>query len=783
MKLRRPLFRKYLGVLTGLIVGTLVLASAVQVLFNARAQRAQVGEVLASESRRAALQIQSFLSDITASMGWVLDYDQPGQDADLAAIRDESQRLLRKEPAIMRVRYVGGDGCERIVVARVEVDRRGPCATLAPADAALARAARARQLAYGTVLFRDGSEPFMEIALAARGRAGGVLFAQVDLRQIHDSVSAIHVGRSGFAFVTDASWQLVAHPDQSLVLRHLNLGGAGAVRDALAAGRAGAPQQAAMLSTGLDERRVLSAVASVPGPHWWVFVQQPAREAFDPIVASLWAAALVALAAIACAVGASYVLARRMASPILALRAGAATIAAGDLKARIALGTGDELELLGSDFNRMAEALGQSYAGLEAKVEQRTRALAEAGEQVRRQARQLAQVNAELSVRLEELAVRKDEAERASAAKTRFLAAASHDLMQPMHAVGLLVGILRRRIGAPELAALVHKVQAAVQGMETLFGSLLDISKLDSGAVKADVRTVALQDLLGFIELNYQPLAQEKGLRLRVARCRAHVRTDPALLERIIGNLVTNAIRYTDSGSVLVGCRRAGAAVRIEVWDTGMGIAPAFQEQIFEEFFQLEGGARAGAKGLGLGLSIVKRSAGLLGHRLALRSTPGRGSVFALSMERAGQGAPAEHVPAGAFEEALRGAFVVVVDDDGDARYALEQLLHLWGCHVIASASLVDVLDQLTRHLRPPDLILTDLRLGPALTGLAVIDGVRAVTGELTPAIILSGESVAPAPLPAACAMLLKPAGPRRLAELCAAMLVPGPVEQAPARP
>jgi signal transduction histidine kinase/CheY-like chemotaxis protein len=781
MKMRKSLFRKYLGVLAGLIVGTLILASAVQLVLNARAQRDRVGEVLGSESRLAAMQIQSFLSNIVASMGWVLDYDQPGQDADLDAIRDESQRLLRKAAAIVQLRYVNGDGCERIVVSRVDTDRREACAALSASDLALVQAAHAHQVAYGTVLFRDGSEPYMDVALAARGRAGGVLFAQVDLRQIHDTVTGIHIGRTGFAYVLDQSWHLVAHPDESLVLRHLDLRDSTVVRDALGAGQQGAPQRQAMLSTDMDERRVLSALAPVAGPNWWVFVQQPAREAFAPIVASLWAAALVVLAAIAGAVGASYVLARRMASPIQALRAGAENIGAGDLGARITIDSGDEVELLAAEFNRMAEALGQSYAGLEAKVQQRTFALAEAGAQVQRQASELAEVNAELSVRLDELAVRKDEAERASAAKTRFLAAASHDLMQPMHAVGLLVGILRRRIHVPEVSALVVKVQAAVQGMETLFGSLLDISKLDSGAVKVDMRTMALQDLLGFIEVNYQPLAQEKGITLRVARCRAAVLTDPGLLDRIIGNLVTNAIRYTASGSVLVGCRRVGKAMRVEVWDTGMGIAKQYQAQIFEEFFQLENPDRDRGNGLGLGLSIVKRSAELLGHRLTLRSEPGRGSVFGIELPCVPNNAAADpaHGSSEPAEEWLRGAFVVVVDDDGDQRFALEHLLHLWGCHVIASSSLVDVLDQLTSHLRPPDLILTDYRLGPALTGLAVIDGIRDVTGELTPAVIVTGESAAPATasLPEHCVVLRKPAGPARLFEVCTAMLAPRELE------
>lgn len=753
MKLRQPLFRKYLKVLTGVISLTLVLATLSQLVLSVAEQRQRAGELLNAEARTAALQIDAFLSPIVGSIGWVLDFDQPGQEPDLAAIRDESLRLLHKSAAIMRARYITGDNCQRLDVSRIEVDRSRVCVPLDAADATLVAAARNGRTAYGSVRYHDGSAPFLDIAVGARGRQGGVLVAEVDLRQIHATVSAIHVGATGFAYVIDPLHQLVAHPDASLVLRNLNLRDTPAVRDASNAG--------AILTTDQRGRYVLSATAPVAGPRWKVFVQQPAREAFGPIERSLWAALLVLLVALAGAAAASFVLARRMANPILAVRAGAEKIGAGQLATRIDVRSGDEVELLAHEFNNMAETLGQSYASLETKVLERTAALAKASEQVRA-------VNGELSLRLDELAVRKDEAERASAAKTRFLAAASHDLMQPMHAVGLLVGILRQRVHAPETSDLVHKVQSAVQGMENLFAGLLDVSKLDSNAVKVDVRTVELEALLHFIETNYQPLAQEKGVTLRVVPCRAAVRTDPGLLDRILGNLVTNAIRYTPAGGkVLVGCRRVQDQVRIEVIDTGIGIAPQFQAQIFEEFFQIENTERDRTNGLGLGLSIVKRSAALLKHPLSLHSNPGRGSCFGITVPAMPRQPAAE--PAAALRDTLHGAFVVAVDDDGEARFAMEQLLHMWGCHAVVSGSLEDVLVQLERHLRPPDLILTDMRLGQGTTGLDVIAAIRAETGEPTPALIVTGESELPpqSALPLACQLVRKPVGAARLQQLC----------------
>ncbi len=754
MKLRQPLFRKYLKVLTGLISLTLVLATLFQLGLSVAEQRQRAGELLDAEARTAALQIDAYLAPIVGSMGWVLDFDQPGQEPDLAAIRDESLRLLHKSAAIMRARYVTGADCQRLDVSRIEVDRQRACVPLAAHDAALVAAARNGRVAYGGVRYHEGSAPYLDIAVGARGRHGGVLLAEVDLRQIHATVSAIRVGATGFAYLLDADMQLVAHPDASLVLRKLNLQDTPAVRDAVNGG--------AVLSTDRDGRYVLSATAPVDGPRWTVFVQQPAREAFGPIERSLWAALLVLLLALGGAAGASFILARRMASPILAVRAGAEKIGAGQLDTRIEVRSGDEVELLAHEFNNMAATLGQSYASLETKVQERTSELAAASVQ-------LTKVNGELSLRLDELAVRKDEAERASAAKTRFLAAASHDLMQPMHAVGLLVGILRQRVHAPETSDLVHKVQSAVQGMENLFAGLLDVSKLDSNAVKVDVRTVEMEALLDFIENNYQPLAQEKGIELRVVACRAYVLTDPGLLDRILGNLVTNAIRYTPpGGKVLVGCRRLQGALRIDVLDTGVGIAPQFKAQIFEEFFQIENAERDRSNGLGLGLSIVKRSAALLGHPLSLQSHPGRGSRFGITVPAVARQPVAEPVPA-KLKDMLHGAFVVAVDDDGQARFAMEQLLRMWGCHALVCATLGDVLVQLEQHLRAPDLIVTDMRLGRGETGLDVIAAVREQTGETTPAVIVTGESELPPQTawPPACQMVRKPVGPARLQQLC----------------
>ncbi|MET3135059.1 signal transduction histidine kinase [Oxalobacteraceae bacterium GrIS 1.11] len=774
MSLRQSLFHKYLSVLSAMICGTLLLASLAQIALSVQQQRRRTDELLIAESRLATVQIESFLSSIVASMNWVLDYDQPGAQLDLDALRDEGLRLLRKSPSLTQLRYVDSHACVLLELSRIQVDRRPSCRELplSPGEQALLARVHSARLAYGPVLFRDGSAPYVDVAVAARGN-GGALLAQIDLRQIHATVTGVRVGSTGYAYIVDRDWQLVAHPDNSLVLRHLDL------RHSSAAAAALGSTQSTVLTHDIDARYVLSAAATVPGPNWWIFVNLPTREAFQPILTSLWLTLLIIVLAMLGAIAASYYLAQRMTRPILAVRAGAARMSAGDLQARIVVSSGDEVELLGQEFNLMAARLGESYAQLEEKVRQRTQALEQAGEQVRRQADELTSVNTELSVRLGELALRKEEAERASAAKTRFLAAASHDLLQPMHAVGLMVGILRQHIRYPEVSRLVMKVEAAVLGMEALFGSLLDISKLDTQAVRIDLQPVQIDSLFSFIELNFQPIAQEKKIVLRVACNRYVVRTDPAVLERMVGNLVSNALRYTCSGKVLVGCRRRGGMILLQVHDTGIGIPAQYLAHIFDEFYQIDRTGDAHGKGLGLGLSIVHRSAALLGHTLHVQSTPGAGSVFSISLPLVRHAASrnALQLMADPMHEALRGAFIVIADDDRDACEATEQLFRAAGIHVVAATSTAALLEVVAEHLRTPDLIVTDLRLGPDDSGLRLIEALRSDSEQLTPALIITGESHLPAQetLPQHCQLVRKPVGPARLFLLCSQMLG-GPV-------
>lgn len=358
-------------------------------------------------------------------------------------------------------------------------------------------------------------------------------------------------------------------------------------------------------------------------------------------------------------------------------------------------------------------------------------------------------------------------AERASAAKTRFLAAASHDLRQPMHAIGLLVGLLKERANAPmEVEALAHKAQQSVHLMEDLFGSLLDISKLDAGAVQPDRTAVSLHALLAQIDQTWSPQAAAKGLRLRVRMCRGAVHSDAMLLGRIAHNLVANAVAYTRRGGVLVACRPRQGGWELQVWDSGPGIASEHQAAVFDEFMRLAAPGE-GRQGLGLGLSIVQRSAQVLGHAVRLASRPGRGSCFAVHMAAA-RTAPlaAPGTVPDAWLSALKGAFVAVVDDDATSREATAALFMAQGCLVVSEAGAAGLLDELERHLRAPDLLLTDWRLGAQDTGQALLLALRARYDLPIPALLVTADTgLEPAAAGAApgVVVLRKPVSARRL--------------------
>ncbi len=377
-----------------------------------------------------------------------------------------------------------------------------------------------------------------------------------------------------------------------------------------------------------------------------------------------------------------------------------------------------------------------------------------------------------------ELRNQKDAAEEANVAKSRFLAAASHDLRQPLHALGLFVQSLHESGLAARERHIIGNIRRSVDAMEELFNALLDISRLDAGVVQPRIVTIPLASVFDSLRFEYAPVAREKKLALIVMKTAVHVRSDVSLLSRIIRNLLSNALSYTDRGGVVLGCRRNGDSVRIEVWDSGKGIPADRHEEIFREFSQLENPERDRRKGLGLGLAIVERLARLLGHSVELRSEVGRGSVFSITVPR---GAQEDCVPLDAPEATtafdLAGALVLVVDDEAAVQDGMAAVLRRWGCEVLTSGSGAEMLAKLVGVRKLPDLIVSDYRLRGEENGIQVVEMLRGEFNADIPSLLVTGDT-APDRLRDAEAsglpILHKPVNPARLRTLIANLLRQG---------
>lgn len=359
------------------------------------------------------------------------------------------------------------------------------------------------------------------------------------------------------------------------------------------------------------------------------------------------------------------------------------------------------------------------------------------------------------------------EAERANRGKTRFLAAVSHDLAQPLHAAKLFTHALGQHAGDEVTREAVGNIVGALGSAEGLLAGLLDISRLDAGGLRPQIQAFALADLMTGLGSEFGVLAAQRGLRLDVVPTRLWLHSDPQMLRRILQNFLANAVRYTEQGRILFGCRRRGDHAEIEVWDTGPGIAADHHALIFEEFRRLQ----SQGQGLGLGLSIAERIARLLGHPLSLRSWPGRGTVFALRVPLAD---PVSAPLAPVEQEPVQrdGGCVLVVDNDASVLKAMQALLTGWNCRVLPASSRGQAVAIAGRQR--PDLVLLDYHLDAGVTGLVVLAALRDMLGQQVPAVVITAdhsEAVRSAVAAAGCHLLQKPLKPLALRALMSRLL------------
>jgi len=349
----------------------------------------------------------------------------------------------------------------------------------------------------------------------------------------------------------------------------------------------------------------------------------------------------------------------------------------------------------------------------------------------------------ELSNAIAEVEQAREAAESANLSKTRFLAAASHDLLQPMNAARLFISILRQQPETdPDQSQLIKRADRSLGAAEELLSALLDISKLDSGMYRPEPEAISIKDLFEQLRRRFQALAANRGLQLRVHAVDCYVFSDPKLLYRILQNFLANALRYTERGGVLLGCRKRGGHVHLSVWDTGVGIDEADREAIFQEFHRLEYAQRLDERGLGLGLAICDRISRMLGHDMDLRSRPGRGSCFTVTVPLASATAidsRAESVAVTGDTLPLKGLTVLCVDNEPDILEGMRLLLERWGCTVRTAANNRQA-EQQVRESGPPGFVLVDYHLSDQYNGLDVITHLEKRTGIRLPVIVITAD-------------------------------------------
>lgn len=678
---------KVAGAIIGVALVVLLVSGGAGVWVFLSAHHDMTAELHDHRAEAAARQIAGFIEGIDARLRGLV---QPSWHSLSAGDREiEALRLLRAMPAVSELRIIDPLGREQLRVGQLAFDVVGSGTDLANDPGY--RAATRLPTSLGAVTFKDGSEPYVTLYTRADGPDAGMVIAEVNLKLIWDMVVPMRIGAQGYAYVVDGHGQLIAHPDISLVLRRTDLSHLPQVQATL-----GGLDDGPRLVPGrnLGGQAILSAHARVPPTTWHVITEVPREEAYAFVAATVRMSALALLGSLAAAIVLGVAIARGMTRPIRRLAAGAARIGAGDLDHRIAVDGRDELAELGRRFNRMAEQLGASYATLEEKVAERTEELAQANR-----------------------------------AKSRFLATASHDLRQPLHALGLFIDELNACPTPERRARLLSHLTTAIGSLNAMFEAILDTSRIEAHAVTPVLAAFPLDRILAPLTAMFEPVAHAKGLGLSIDRCDAWVRSDPVLLQRVLQNLLSNAIRYTTWGEVSVTCRMTGALVEITVRDTGPGIPADIQQDIFAEFYR---GTQAGERGLGLGLFIVERFARLLDLDLRVCSEAGVGSAFIVAVPVTVE----ERTDPVRLMQPGRGRTALVVDDDPQALRGMADFLRSLAFQVTEAP---DATAALASDVGTLDILVTDQDLGPGPTGVELLTALQAREPGMK-AIVVTGR-------------------------------------------
>ncbi len=640
--MRSRLFIKYVALFVTVVVLALLANGAFEIWFSYQEHKASLISIQREQAEAAAAKIEQFITEIESQVGWTTQL--PWSSSTLEQRRFDALRLLRQVPAITELAQIDASGHEQLRVSRLTMDVVGSGIDFSKKPEFTE--AVAHKVYYGPVYFRRESEPYMTLSLAGARRETGVSIAQVNLKLIWDVVSKIKVGERGRAYVVDADGRLIAHPDISLVLRNTDMSRLAQVRSARAAAGSNSGEQV-QEADDIAGHRVLTAYAPVTPLGWLVFVETPIEEAYGPLYASIRRTGFVLFGALALAFIAGMFLAGRMVVPIQALRAGAARIGSGDLGQRISIKTGDEVESLANQFNDMAGRLQESYADLEQKVEDRTRALTESLEDLRTAQDRLVQTEKLASL-------------------GQLTAGIAHEIKNPLNFVNNFSGV------SVELVDELQQVLADVKADDKTRAEIDDLSdtlrgnleKIVQHGKRADsiVKNMLLHsregsgehrpvDINGIVEesLNlayHGARAENKGFNITLERsfdpAAGEVDLYPQEVTRVLLNLISNGFyaatkRKNQTGNgeyeptLAAATKNLGDRVEIRIRDNGIGIPPEVKEKMFNPFFT----TKPAGEGTGLGLSIshdiiVKQHGG----SIAVDTKPGEFTEFMIVLPR-----------------------------------------------------------------------------------------------------------------------------------------------------
>ena len=593
-----------------LLAGGLITSGLWEMYFRYQEIREDIASAQRDKAADAAFRLDQFIQEIHRSLTAATRSRAVSARGLSPDYSFELDRLLLTVPAITEVVAVDGRGMRRAGAARLR--------TVLPegerdfSASGAFQAARRGESYFGPAYFVRDTEPYMTVAVPIEHLAGeivGVLLAEVSLIYVSEHVVArLAEGGTGYVYVVNRAGDLLAHPQVNLVLQRTRLVDLNQVRSALGSTGPGAGAKGT-LARNLRGEQVFSSYAGIPGLDWFVFVERPAEEVYRPLYASIRRTATLLLVGLGMALLASLLVARRILRPLQTLRHGVERIGSGDLGFRLEVKTGDELERLAEEFNKMTARLQGAYAGLEEKVAERTR----------------------------ELVALNQELDQANRLKSQFLANVSHELRTPMNAIiGFTRLVMRKTEGhiAPLQHANLQKVLISAEHLLNLINGLLDLSKIEAGRMEVAADRIDVGDLVRVSIATIEPMIKHDRVRLvtDVEPGLPPVATDRDKLRQILLNLLSNAAKFTDEGVIRVSARQAGDTLMLAVSDTGIGMPAEALTYIFEEFRQIDMSSTRRHGGTGLGLAIVRKLTRLLGGQVTVESELGKGSTFTVAI-------------------------------------------------------------------------------------------------------------------------------------------------------